>query len=105
LGFLYLYSNALTGSIPSTIGNLKYLEGLILYSNALTGSIPSTIGNLRSLGFLYLSYNALTGDFLEVLPTSLEVFIVSDCLLTGKLFLVYVLVDAIRAYQLIEQVF
>jgi len=47
---LYLYDNALlTGSIPTSIGDLVNPEYLYLYDNALTGSIPASIGDLVNL--------------------------------------------------------
>jgi len=57
-----LYYGDLKGSIPSTIGQLSFLEGLYLHVNQLTGTIPSTIGQLSSLRYLYLSYNQLIGS-------------------------------------------
>src|SRR5689334_22051974 len=49
-----LYKNNLNGTIPSSIGNIKYLETLSLPYNQLSGSIPSSIGNLKYLTSLYL---------------------------------------------------
>jgi Leucine-rich repeat (LRR) protein len=56
------YSNNLTGSIPSKLGNLSNLQTLSLSSNSLTGSIPSELGNLSNLGYLNLGSNSLTGS-------------------------------------------
>ena len=47
--FLSLSNRQLTGSIPSTIGDLSNLRWLFLGRNQLTGAIPSTIGNLSNL--------------------------------------------------------
>jgi len=58
---LKLYSNQLTGSIPSEIGTLTNLNRLYLYNNQLTGEIPSSIGNLNNLEFLLLDNNELSG--------------------------------------------
>ena len=58
---LNLNSYKLTGSIPSSIGNLINLEILMLNNNQLTGSIPSSIGNLTNLYNLVISENQLTG--------------------------------------------
>ena len=55
---LNLNSYKLTGSIPSSIGNLTNLETLMLNNNQLTGSIPSEIGNLVNLERLYLKNKA-----------------------------------------------
>jgi hypothetical protein len=67
LYYLYLYSNQLTGSIPTELGNLINLGDLELQSNQLTGSIPPELGNLSNLQDLYLSSNQLTGS----IPSSL----------------------------------
>ena len=58
---LSLISKSLTGTIPSTLGNLSALVSLLLYDNQLTGTIPSTLGNLSALKYLGLSNNQLTG--------------------------------------------
>ena len=85
--FRYLESNQVTGTIPSEIGNLVYLENSYVYPwisipsdnntsilmffqtqflfiilsrylnyNQLTGTIPSSIGNLVKLKWLYVLY-------------------------------------------------
>ena len=59
---LDLYSNQLTGEIPSEIGNLTNLIELDLGINQLTGEIPSEFGNLTNLTFLNLYANELTGE-------------------------------------------
>jgi Leucine-rich repeat (LRR) protein len=59
---IYLSENTLIGSIPSSLGNLIYLESLTLYDNQLNGNIPSELGNLSNLGTLNLSNNQLSGD-------------------------------------------
>ena len=46
---LNLLRNQLSGSIPSSLGNLSNLEVLSLGSNQLSGSIPSSLGNLSNL--------------------------------------------------------
>jgi Leucine-rich repeat (LRR) protein len=59
---LSLWGNSLTGSIPSELGNLSYLWHLNLGGNSLTGSIPSELGNLSNLNRLYLDSNQLCGE-------------------------------------------
>ena len=62
LEYLFLSNNALSGSIPAQIGSLTSLQQLYLDFNALSGSIPTEIGSLTSLGYLGLGYNALSGS-------------------------------------------
>ena len=61
LGTLWLNGNQLTGAIPISIGNLSKLDDLDLSSNQLTGNIPSSFGNLDNLVELLLQTNQLTG--------------------------------------------
>ncbi|XP_060200188.1 probable leucine-rich repeat receptor-like protein kinase At1g35710 [Lycium barbarum] len=53
--------NQRTGSIPFTLGDLTELKILYLFSNQLSGHIPSELGNLKNLTKLDLSHNQLTG--------------------------------------------
>jgi len=59
--WLDLKDNQITGSIPSELGNLAYLEELYLWSNLLTGSIPAEFGQLTLLENLNLRNNQLSG--------------------------------------------
>ena len=59
---LYLYENQLTGAIPTSIENITYLRQLKLNDNQLTGNIPSEIGNLLSLEKIMLHNNQLSGS-------------------------------------------
>ncbi len=59
---LELRSKKLAGSLPSSLGQLSYLERLYLHDNELTGEIPSELGNLANLLTLGLSNNRLTGE-------------------------------------------
>ena len=47
--FLYLFSNQLSGPIPSAIGLLANLTELLLDGNQLSGTIPSELGGLSQL--------------------------------------------------------
>jgi Leucine-rich repeat (LRR) protein len=58
---LDLDSNNLTGSLPSSIGNLLNLKKLSLIGNHLSGAIPSSLGNLVNLTFLDFGINQFTG--------------------------------------------
>ena len=63
LQVLDLRSCSVTGSIPSSLGNLGSLKKLYLSGNSLTGSIiSSALGNLSELLVLDLSKNSLTGS-------------------------------------------
>jgi Leucine-rich repeat (LRR) protein len=62
LTYLSLWDNQLSGTIPSTIGNLEQLTFLDLSENRLTGPIPSTFGNLLRLTRLDVYDNDLSGS-------------------------------------------
>mgnify|MGYP003490308748 FL=1 len=64
---LNLYTNQLSGPIPTSIGNLTNLTQLNLHTNQLSGPIPTSIGNFTNLKTLDLSYNQLSGP----IPTSI----------------------------------
>jgi hypothetical protein len=59
---LQLQNNNLTGTIPTSFGNLIKLIDVILWGNKLTGNIPMEIGNLTSLNYIDLGNNNLIGD-------------------------------------------
>lgn len=61
LEVIELQDNNLTGRIPDSIGNLSSLTYLLLQNNHLSGSIPTTIGNATHLEYLDLGYNMLSG--------------------------------------------
>lgn len=50
-----------SGPIPESIGSLQELKRLFLNSNNFMGSIPHSVGNLRNLVWLDLSNNQLDG--------------------------------------------
>ena len=59
---LDISSEGLTGTIPSELGSLANLEGLLLWGNQLTGGIPTELGSLANLRWLFLYNNQLTGE-------------------------------------------
>jgi hypothetical protein len=54
--------NQFSGSVPSGIAELQFLEKLILQDNRITGTIPSEIGMLRNLTHVFLAYNKFKGS-------------------------------------------
>ena len=54
--------NGLTGTLPSSLGDLSRLEVLSLFDNQLTGPIPPELANLSNLTRLHLDQNGLTGS-------------------------------------------
>ncbi|XP_052195992.1 receptor-like protein EIX2 [Diospyros lotus] len=68
LTYLDISSNHLNGSIPLSLGNLKYLYYLDISNNNFSGKIPSFIGSLSSLGYLFLGRNRFSGE----VPSSLQ---------------------------------
>ena len=64
---LQLVANRLSGSLPSSLGDLTNLTWLDLNGNALSGSLPSSLGDLTNLEVLWLERNQLSG----ALPSSL----------------------------------
>ncbi|PIN06564.1 Serine/threonine protein kinase [Handroanthus impetiginosus] len=59
---LFLYSNKLSGAIPSSMNNASSLTDLDIIENSFTGSV-SNLGNLGLLKTLYLGGNDLTGEY------------------------------------------
>lgn len=59
----------LTGTISPAVGNLTYLETLNLNRNALSGSIPASLGRLKRLNYLGLCDN---GGVSGEIPDSLR---------------------------------
>ena len=56
-----LEKNNLVGILPSSIGDLKYLESLNLSFNKIAGAIPASIGDLSSLKSLSMFMNFFSG--------------------------------------------
>ncbi|EEF28629.1 serine-threonine protein kinase, plant-type, putative [Ricinus communis] len=61
LAMLNLSHNALSGEIPSNIGDMIDLQSLDLSFNRLSGKIPDSVNLLDSLGYMNLSYNNFSG--------------------------------------------
>ncbi|XP_028091420.1 probable leucine-rich repeat receptor-like protein kinase At5g49770 [Camellia sinensis] len=62
LQYLDLSNNkGLTGTLPSSIGNLNQLTTLILIGCSFFGPIPDSIGSLQQLVFLALNANSFSG--------------------------------------------
>lgn len=59
---LTISAGALRGSIPDSIGNLQNLKTFSLSANYLSGWIPSSFGNLKSLETLQIRKNQLEGQ-------------------------------------------
>ncbi|PON89515.1 LRR domain containing protein [Trema orientale] len=59
---LILYSTSFSGTLPSSIGNLKSLSILNLGFCNFVGNMPSSIGNLSQLTSLDVQFNNLTGQ-------------------------------------------
>ncbi|KAI5068329.1 hypothetical protein GOP47_0017152 [Adiantum capillus-veneris] len=65
---LNLSHNALTGKLPSQIGELSSLLQLDLSNNKFSGAIPPQLANITELSSLDISHNNFTGS----LPSSLS---------------------------------
>ena len=62
LELLYLDSNGLTSTIPTSLSRHSRLASLRLFSNQLTGQIPPELSALTSLDHLSLEFNQLQGS-------------------------------------------
>ncbi|KDO36075.1 hypothetical protein CISIN_1g036266mg, partial [Citrus sinensis] len=82
-----LFSNSLSGSLPSNIQNLKVLIGLDLSINRLYGDIPITISGLKDLTTLFLAGNRSQGSIPKSFESlaSLEFLDLSSNNLSGKI--------------------
>ncbi|KAE8677734.1 putative LRR receptor-like serine/threonine-protein kinase [Hibiscus syriacus] len=82
-----LLGNRLTGAVPAALANLSSLTSLVLEANRLSGNLPQALGNLSKLERLILSSNNFTGEIPETYArlTSLEDFRISDNNFTGRI--------------------
>jgi hypothetical protein len=83
---LSLADNTFTGEIPASLGGLGLLSSLHLGDNGLTGSIPSELGGLGNLRTLSLGRNDLTGEIPASLGdlANLELLLLHENALTGQ---------------------
>lgn len=58
---LMLYSNNLSGTLPTSLGNLQALIYVNLQSNSLIGSLPSSLSNAHNLTSFIIQANQLSG--------------------------------------------
>lgn len=58
---MYLYLDNFSGSLPSSLGNQKFLKRLDLHSNWFSGVIAASIPNMTNSVMLNLQENFLTG--------------------------------------------
>eukprot|EP00727_Mastigamoeba_balamuthi_P010255 m51a1_g5852 putative serine-threonine protein (851) ;mRNA; f:345844-350045 len=66
---LYWQIPHIKGTIPPSIGNLKYLQELNMEWNSLRGTIPDTIRNMSYLSSIKLTSNELSGTIPGSLAT------------------------------------
>ncbi|PIN05722.1 Serine/threonine protein kinase [Handroanthus impetiginosus] len=82
---LDISNNALTGGLPSDIGNWGRLTLLNLARNHLSGPLPNALSKLNVLEHLDLSHNNFDGHIPARLPSSLKFLDVSFNNLSGKI--------------------
>ncbi|WP_052958674.1 leucine-rich repeat domain-containing protein [Maribacter thermophilus] len=76
--YLVLPDNNLTGTIPSEIGDLTYLEDFNLPANAIEGEIPEALFELTNLEVINLKQNDLSGEIsnnIDQLTSIREIFL------------------------------
>ena len=61
-GAIHCYNNALSRTIPFTLGELVNLKSVRLHNNNLTGMIPASLGNLYVVQTLSFFNNRLSGQ-------------------------------------------
>jgi Leucine-rich repeat (LRR) protein len=62
IGELSLFSNRLSGQVPTGIGGLVGLQKLLLAGNKLSGELPPEMGKLQQLSKADLSGNLISGE-------------------------------------------
>ncbi|KAL8473668.1 hypothetical protein ACS0TY_030495 [Phlomoides rotata] len=82
---LDLSSNALSGGLPSDLGNLGRLTLLNLARNNLSGPLPNELSKLTVLEYLNLSHNNFNGQIPAGLPSSLKFLDVTYNDFSGKI--------------------
>ena len=84
LANLHLFSNNVTGPIPSELGSLQNLEELKLHANFLSSTIPNELGQLP-ISYLDMSSNNLEGNVgnLTFTTTRLQTLFLHDNSFTG----------------------
>jgi len=71
--------NQLRGTIPSELAKLSHLERLNLSNNQLSGPIPSELANIPTLRTLQIERNSLTGDLTGICDARPEIILYADC--------------------------
>jgi hypothetical protein len=56
-----LFSNSLTGTVPTGLGGLEQLGKLYLSFNIVIGTFPNKLRRVEQLSDLHLYFNFLTG--------------------------------------------
>ncbi|KAF9617825.1 hypothetical protein IFM89_039007 [Coptis chinensis] len=87
LGYLDLAKNNLSGDLPQCWRALQNLLVLDLASNSISGTIPTSIGHLLSLRILRLSSNNFQGQITSALKycTSLSILDLGENSLSGRI--------------------
>ncbi len=70
---IFVAANFLSGSIPSSFGNLKDLQLLALQGNNLTGELPASLGNLTNLQTMDLFNNHFSGSIPPELANAVSI--------------------------------
>lgn len=84
---LELSDNGLKGTLPESLGGLRYLRKLDLSRNSIRGKVPKSVFRLRRLTVLNLRKNSLSGELPSIVGRLkiLTFLDMSDNDLSGKL--------------------